>query len=86
MSTTAHTREMNYGVFERFGFGLSFLSGELQSPRAPFRILTSFSGMATSRLFRTSGDCSNNRTLLGFVAQGLVVEKYGVGSFKAPLG
>ena len=59
---------MNYSAFERSGIGLSFWSGEPLSPRAPFlKILVYFSG--------------NNRIVLGFVAQGLVVEVYGVAFF-----
>ena len=63
--TTTPTREMNYSAFERSGIGLSFWSREPLSPRTP--------------LFRIrAGVCSNNRILLGFVAQGLLEEGHGV--------
>ena len=73
---------MNYSAFERSGIELIFWSGESLTPRAPFfKILVSFSSIAASRPFCISAACTNNRILLGFVAQELVVEGYMVGFF-----
>ena len=56
---------MNYSTFERFCIGPSYWAPDAARPILQF-------------LFAVSGAGSENRILLGFVVQGLVVEGYGV--------
>ena len=68
IATTINTREINNSAFEKYT-RLSFWLCETLSPRAEL----SFSNFSLLR-----ATCSDNSILFRFVAQGLVVKRFGV--------
>ena len=77
--TTPRNKEMSYSEFQRSGIRRLFLLGEPLLPRATFfRTLVSVPGTVASQSLSTSGAVSNNNISFGFIAQDLVVKRFGV--------